>query len=124
VDSFLADRISVMADLKATLGQPPAKWYEGLDDSEARQAIIETPTRDMTFHRYFQLSYDQDDSQLPGIEDDEDEIPVEEFEKPPREFSDRELQALFGILSRLPSYGPTERGTPETLLEALAHEGI
>lgn len=120
MDSFLATREDMITGLKWALGQPPLEWYEKLDDS-LRNMLDNTPRQDMELDQYFQLNYNNDDAQLLEIEDDdEDEIPVEEYEKPPPEFTDAELTAFVGILSRLLSYHPPARGTPATLLEALS----
>lgn len=48
----------------------------------------------MDLDRYLRLAYDQDYAQLLHIEDDEDEIPLEEYENPEREFTDEELDVL------------------------------
>ncbi|ETI19825.1 hypothetical protein G647_08839 [Cladophialophora carrionii CBS 160.54] len=116
-DAFLADRSSMMTGLKMVLGSPPAKWLGDLD-TETRELVSQARTRDMTFDRYLQLNYDQDDDQLLDCED-EDEIPVEEYEKPKCEFTDEELHALSRVLSRLLSYDPTSRGSPQELQNAL-----
>jgi hypothetical protein len=121
MDAFLADRISVIIGLKAILGPPPAKWLDDLD-SETREAVAQAATRDMTFDRYLQLNYDQDDDQLLDFEEQE-EIPIEEYEKPQREFTDGELKALSHVLSKLLNYDPTSRGTPETLQSATWYKG-
>lgn len=117
VDSFLADRISVMTDLKAILGLPPAKWLGDLD-CETRDALSKTEVRNMALDRYFQLNYDHDDSQLLEAQDEE-EILIEVYEKPRRELSDAQLNALSRLLSILLSYETASRGTPETLQNAL-----
>lgn len=110
----------MITGLKWALGQPPLEWYEKLDDS-LRNMLDNTPRQDMELDQYFQLNYNNDDAQLLEIDDDdEDEIPVEEYEKPPPEFTDAELTAFVEILSRLLSYHPPARGTPATLLEALS----
>jgi hypothetical protein len=121
MDVFLADRISVIIGLKAIPGPPPAKWLDDLD-SETREAVAQAATRDMTFDRYLQLNYDQDDDQLLDFEEQE-EIPIEEYEKPQPEFTDGELKALSRVLSKLLNYDPTSRGTPETLQSATWYKG-
>jgi len=121
MDAFLADRISVIIGLKAILGPPPTKWLDDLDN-ETREAVAQAATRDMTFDRYLQLNYDQDDDQLLDFEEQE-EIPIEEYEKPQREFTDGELKALSRVLSKLLNYDPTSRGTPETLQSATWYKG-
>jgi hypothetical protein len=121
MDAFLADRISVIIGLKAILGPPPTKWLDDLDN-ETREAVAQAATRDMTFDRYLRLNYDQDDDQLLDFEEQE-EIPIEEYEKPQREFTDGELKALSRVLSKLLNYDPTSRGTPETLQSATWYKG-
>jgi hypothetical protein len=121
MDSFLADRISMITGLKAILGSPPLKWLDDLDD-ESREAVVQAGTRNMTLDRYLQLNYDQDDDQLLDFEEQE-EIPIEEYEKPEPEFTGEELSALSRVLSRLLSYDPTSRGTPETLQNVLWYKG-
>ena len=106
----------MITGLKAILGPPPAKWLDDLDH-ETRALVAQAGTKDMTFDRYLQLNYDHDDDQLLDFEDQE-EIPIEEYEKPHREFTDEELKALSRVLSWLLSYDPTSRGTPETLQKA------
>ena len=106
-------------ELKAVLGPPRANWLNSLDE-RSREAVTRAGIRNMTFDRYFQLNYDQDDDQLMVFDDEEEEeIPIEEYEKPPREFTDGELRILSRILSKLLSYNPVSRGTPETLRNAL-----
>ena len=119
--SFLATKEDMVTGLKRTLGQPPLEWYEKLDDS-LRIMLDNIPSQDMELDQHFQLNYNHDDSQLLEIDedDDEDEIPVEEYEKPTPELTDAELTAFVGILSRLLSYHPPARNTPATLLEALS----
>ncbi|OCT49921.1 hypothetical protein CLCR_06906 [Cladophialophora carrionii] len=117
MDAFLADRNGMMTGLNAVLGSPPTQWL-GDPDTETRELVTQARTRDMALDRYLQLNYDQDDDQLLDCED-EDEIPVEEYEKPKREFTDEELRALSRVLSRLLSYDPTSRGTPQELQNAL-----
>ena len=72
----------------------------------------------MDLDRYLRLAYDQDDAQLLDIKDDEDEIPIEEYEKPKREFRDGDLDVLSHTISGLLTYDPASRGTPETLLRS------
>ena len=121
MDSFLADRISMVTGLKAILGPPPLKWLDDLD-GESREAVVQAGTRNMTLDRYLQLNYDQDDHQLLDFEEQE-EIPIEEYEKPEPEFTGEELSALSRVLSRLLSYDPTSRGTPGTLQNDLWCKG-
>jgi hypothetical protein len=121
MDSFLADRISMITGLKAILGPPPLKCLDDLD-GESREAVVQAGTRNMTLDRYLQLNYDQDDHQLLDFKEEE-EIPIEEYEKPEPEFTGEELRALSRVLSRLLSYDPTLRGTPETLQNALWCKG-
>jgi hypothetical protein len=122
MDSFLADRISMVTGLKAILGPPPLKWLDDLDD-ESREAVVQAGTRNMALDRYLQLNYDQDDHQLLLDFEEEEEIPIEEYEKPEPEFTGEELRALSRVLSRLLSYDPTSRGTPGTLQNALWCKG-
>lgn len=123
MDSFLATKEDMIMDLKRTLGQPPLEWYEKLDDN-LRNMLDNTPSQDMGLDRYLRLNYNHDDSQLLITDDDEtEEIPVEEYEEPPPEFTDAELMALAGILSRLLSYSRSVRGSPATLFEALSGIG-
>ena len=117
MDSFLADKISVITELRVILGSPPTKWSDGLD-CETQHATAQDDIRTIPFDRYLKLNYDHDDSQLSDNEDEE-EIRVEEYEKPQREFSDRELDMLCHIIKRLLSYEPASRGTTEDLLSAL-----
>jgi hypothetical protein len=121
MDSFLADRISMITGLKAILGPPPLKWLDGLDN-ESQEAVVQAGTRNMTLDRYLQLNYDQDDLQLLDFEEQE-EIPIEEYEKPEPEFTDEEMKALSRLFSRLLSYDPTSRGTPGTRENALWCKG-
>ncbi|PGH04679.1 CMGC/SRPK protein kinase [Blastomyces parvus] len=119
MDSFLAKRIDMITGLKGILGQPPSEWYNDLDDN-VRNTLDNTRIRNMGMVRYLQLNYNHDDSQLLEDYDEEEEIPIEEYEKPPPEFTDEELMALAGILSRLLSYNPQARGTPATLFKDLS----
>ncbi|KAB8337343.1 hypothetical protein FH972_021642 [Carpinus fangiana] len=109
VDSFLADRASVINGLGAVLGPPPGALFGDLD--------LDDKTAFMPFDQYFCLNYDHNDAQLLGEEDEG--ILVEEYEKPAREFSDEELRVLCGLLKRLLNYEPTSRGTTQELLETL-----
>ncbi|KKZ63890.1 hypothetical protein EMCG_01792 [[Emmonsia] crescens] len=119
MDSFLANRIDMIRGLKGILGQPPLEWYDDLDDN-VRNTLDNTRIRNMGLVRYLQLNYNQDDSQLLDVDDEGEEIPIEEYEKPPPEFTDTELMALAGILSRLLSYNPQARGRPDILLKDLS----
>ena len=76
----------------------------------------------MPFDLFFKFSYDQDESQLLGLEEgeEEEEIPAEECDKPDgREFSEEELTALSQIIRELLHYEPKSRGSPSELLERL-----
>lgn len=122
MDSFLANRIDMIRGLKGILGQPPLEWYNDLDDN-VRITFDNTRIRNMGLVRYLQLNYNQDDSQLLDVDDEGEEILIEEYEKPSPEFTDTELMALAGILSRLLSYNPQARGTPDILLKDLSYLG-
>lgn len=83
MDSFLAERVDMITGLKWILGQPTPEWYDKVDDN-TRNILDNTPIRDMGLGRYLQFNYNQDDSELLGINDDNcdyDEIPVEEYQK-------------------------------------------
>ena len=112
-------------NLEAVLGPPPSSsWYSALNDDE--QSRLESSRKDiksMPFDLFFRLSYDQDESQLLGLEEgdeEEKEFPVEEHDKPDgREFSEEELTALSQIIRGLLHYEPKSRGSPSELLERL-----
>lgn len=76
----------------------------------------------MPFDLFFKLSYDQDETELLGIEEgeEEDDFPTEERDKPDgREFSEEELTALSQIIKGLLCYEPKSRGSPSELLGRL-----
>ncbi|EGE09240.1 CMGC/CLK protein kinase [Trichophyton equinum CBS 127.97] len=109
MDSFLADRMDMIVGLKRVLGQPPL-------------TNVATPARDMGFYQYLELNYNQDDAKLLALDgyEDEEEFPIEEFEKLPPEFTETDLVSLTEILSGLLSYEPQGRGTPASLLRSLS----
>lgn len=124
MDSFLADRMDMIVGLKRVLGQPPSKWHDGLE-SNVRNMLDSTPARDMGFYQYLELNYNQDDAKLLALDgyEDEEEIPIEESEKSPSEFTEMDLMSLTEILSGLLSYEHQGRGTPASLFRALSHLG-
>ncbi|OAX82865.1 CMGC/SRPK protein kinase [Emergomyces africanus] len=121
MDSFLADRMDMIVGLKRVLGQPPSKWHDGLE-SNFRNMLNSIPARDMGFYQYHELNYNQDDAKLLVLDgyEDEEEFPIEEYEKLPPEFTETDLMSLTEILSGLLSYEAQERGTPVSLLRALS----
>lgn len=70
----------------------------------------------MDLDRYLWLSYNQYDVQLLDIQDDE--FPIEEYEKAVRDLTDEDLDSLNDILRGLITYHPASRGSPETLLRS------
>ncbi|KAL2386558.1 hypothetical protein RJ035_004616 [Blastomyces gilchristii] len=121
MDSFLADRMDMIVGLKQVLGQPPSKLHDSLE-SDVRNMLDSTPARDMGFYQYLELNYNQDDAKLLALDgyEDEEEIPIEESEKLPPEFTETDLMSLTEILLGLLSYEPQERGTLASLLRALS----
>ncbi|GBF65810.1 serine/threonine-protein kinase [Trichophyton mentagrophytes] len=121
MDSFLADRMDMIVGLKRVLGQPPLMWRDALE-SNVRNMLDSTPARDMGFYQYLELNYNQDDAKLLALDgyEDEEEFPIEEFEKLPPEFTETDLVSLTEILSGLLSYEPQGRGTPASLLRSLS----
>ncbi|OJD18979.1 hypothetical protein AJ78_01007 [Emergomyces pasteurianus Ep9510] len=89
MDSFLADRMDMIVDLKRALGQPPSKWHDGLE-SNVRNMLDSTPARDVALYQYLELNYNQDDAKLLALDDhkDEEDIPIEESEKLSPEFTE------------------------------------
>ncbi|EGE80400.2 CMGC/SRPK protein kinase [Blastomyces dermatitidis ATCC 18188] len=121
MDSFLADRMDMIVGLKQVLGQPPSKLHDSLE-SDVRNMLDSTPARDMGFYQYLELNYNQDDAKLLALDgyEDEEEIPIEESEKLPPEFTETDLMSLTEILLGLLSYEPQERGTLASLLRTLS----
>lgn len=118
MDSFLADRISAIHDLRSTVGEPPINWVEDLDN-KTRQAIAVPKLKSVCFDRLFKLSYVHDEDQLFHDEEDDEGIPVQKYEKPKAEFSEEKLDLLCTTLKRLLSYEPHSRGTTVDLLNAI-----
>lgn len=112
---MLADRYSTIAEIQSHFGPAPKDWMNQLDDAE-RERVKKVILRSMDLDRYLRLTYDQDDDAL--FEMEEDEIPVEEYEKAKRDLTDAELDALSTMLSNLLTYDPTLRGTPDMLLRS------
>ncbi|OAL75392.1 CMGC protein kinase [Trichophyton violaceum] len=121
MDSFLADRMDMIVGLKRILGQPPLMWRDALE-SNVRNMLDSTPARDMGFYQYLELNYNQDDAKLLALDgyEDEEEFPIEEFEKLPPEFTETDLVSLTEKLPGLLSYEPQGRGTPASLLRSLS----
>lgn len=92
MDSFLADRMDLIVGLKRVLGQLPLMWRDALE-SNVRNMLDSTPARDMGFYQYLELNYNQDDAKLLALDgyEDEEEFPIEEFEKLPPEFTETDL---------------------------------
>ncbi len=121
-DSALADRASSILGIRSHIGPPPATWIDSLDD-KTRDRISESSQRPLDLDRYLQLAYDQDEEQILDIADDEEVIPIEEYEKAKREFTEAELESLSHTLRKLLVNDPESRGTPETLLRSSWFEG-
>lgn len=120
---MLADRFSAIREIRSHIGPPPKNWAKRLEDN-IQERIDETNVRMIGLDRYLRLAYSQDDAQLIEMEADEDDYPIEDYEKAKPEFTDAELDAISDIISRLLTYVPASRGTPETLLRSLRFEGI
>ncbi|KAF1956028.1 protein kinase [Byssothecium circinans] len=115
ISAMFTDRFSTIEEIKSYIGTPPAHWIKQLDDT-ARKRIVEGGLKSMDLDRYLRLAYDQDEAAL--IEEDEDDYPIEEYEKAEHEFTDKELEALSGTLSGLLRYEPALRNIPEGLLRS------
>lgn len=115
-DSALPNRVTSILDIKSHIGPPPANWIANVDQ-ETQDQISERSQRPMDVDRYLRLAYDQDYEQLYDLRDDE-ELLIEEYEKPMREFTDEELDSLSRTLRGLLTNDPESRGTPETLLRS------
>lgn len=113
ISSMFADTFSTIEEIQSHIGPPPVDWTDKLDNT-VRERINEMSLRSTDLDRYLRLAYDQDDAAL--IEEDEDDYPIEEYEKAKREFTDEELDALSLTVSGLLTYDPTLRNTPDTLL--------
>ncbi|EFR04874.1 hypothetical protein MGYG_09176 [Nannizzia gypsea CBS 118893] len=94
MNSFIADRKSMVVGLKRVLGQPPLKWYNA--------------------------SGSNDDDKLLAFDgyEFEEKFSVEEYEKLPPEFTETDLMSLTEILSGPLGYEPQGRGTPAELFLA------
>ena len=73
--------------MESVLGPPLSAWYDAL--SVADKASFEASRKNiksMPFDLFFKLSYDHNESQLLGIEADEeeDDFSTEEYDKPDR----------------------------------------
>ena len=90
-------------------------WLDSIDDT-VRGLISCRSLKPINLDRYLRLSYDQDDSQLLDIQDDD--FPIKECEKAMRKITDEELDSLSDVLRKLITYHPASRGSPETLLRS------
>ncbi|KAF2785790.1 kinase-like protein [Melanomma pulvis-pyrius CBS 109.77] len=115
ISSMFADRWSTMEEIQSYIGPPPVDWIDKLGDT-VRERINEVGLRNIELDRYLRLAYDQDDAAL--IEEDEDDYPIEEYEKAKLEFTDAELDALSLTVSGLLTYDPALRNTPDALLRS------
>lgn len=70
----------------------------------------------MSLDLYLRLAYYQDDALY--IEDDEEGLLDEEYEKLTPEFTSGQLDCLSLVLSALLAYEETSRGTPETVFRS------
>jgi len=104
-----------MEEIQSYIGPPPVDWIDKLGDT-VRERINEMGLRNIDLDRYLRLAYDQDDAAL--IEEDEDDYPIEEYEKAKREFTDAELDALSLTVSGLLMYDPASRNMPDALLRS------
>lgn len=116
ISSMFADRFSTIEEIQSHIGPAPVGWINGLDDTVRKRINDGASLRSIALDRYLRLAYDQDDAAL--IEADEDDYPIEEYEKAKGELTDAELAALSVTLSSLLTYEPTSRNTPDALLRS------
>ncbi|KAF2763401.1 kinase-like protein [Pseudovirgaria hyperparasitica] len=114
-NSILADESSTIEEIQSYIGAAPVDWINQLD-VKVRKSINGLGLRSIPLDRYLRIAYDQDEAAL--VEEDEENFPVEEYEKAKREFTDAELDTLSFLLLNLLTYDPTMRYTPEILLQS------
>lgn len=113
----MTDRVSTIAEIKSIIGPAPSNLLYNLD-SETQRQIDHKNLKPIDLDQYLCLAYDQEYTELLDLENDEDEIPMEEYEKPIRELDDGELQRLSLTLRRLLLYNPPARDTLRDLLHS------
>ena len=113
----MADKASTILGIESHLGPAPQNWIDRIDE-KTRDRISQNSSKPLQLDRWLQLAYDQDYEKLLDMEEDEEDFPMEEYEKPMREFTDEDLDTLGHTLRGLLTYNPASRGTPEALLRS------
>lgn len=121
IGSMLADRFSALEEIQSRVGPPPSDWMQQADDA-LQQFLNKSSLRRIRLDQYLRYAYDQDDAAL--IEEDDDDYPIEQYEKAKPDFTDRELDSLSLTLSEVLRYDPTSRKIPDDLLRSPWFMGI